>query len=150
MKLYNHQTNSCIVCNIVHYKKKKNRVPTQKFQGPEPKVFMKLKINNPVVGMGTNNRRGNVFELKLSWSFLYFFNPCGRPTWTLNSVRQFSSDKANPCCWSSNAHHPRFLRLQSGNWIINDQCLKTAELGLFRAIIGQSLTEGQHYGNTEI
>ena len=46
--------------------KKKNRVPTQKFQGPEPKVFMKLKINNPVVGMGTNNRRGNVFELKLS------------------------------------------------------------------------------------
>ena len=137
-------------CAILFITKKKSRAHPKISRARAQSIWtMKLKINNPVVGMGTNNRRGNVFELKLSWSFLYFFNPCGRPTQTLNSVRQFSSDKANPCCWSSNAHHPRFLRLQSGNWIINDQCLKTAELGLFRAIIGQSLTEGQH-GNTEI
>ena len=93
-------------------KKKKSRAHPKISRARAQSIWtMKLKINNPVVGMGTNNRRGNVFELKLSWSFLYFFNPCGRPTWTLNSVRQFSSDKANPCCWSSNAHHPPVFTL---------------------------------------
>ena len=48
-------------------KKKKSRAHPKISRARAQSIWtMKLKINNPVVGMGTNNRRGNVFELKLS------------------------------------------------------------------------------------
>ena len=59
--------------NIVHYKKKiaqpsfyRLKRPPKNLKGQSPKyVNYEIKNQQSVVGMGANNRRGNVFELKL-------------------------------------------------------------------------------------
>lgn len=74
-------------CAILFITKKKSRAHPKISRARAQSIWtMKLKINNPVVGMGTNNRRGNVFELKLSWSFLYFFL---QPMWPTNLNTEF-------------------------------------------------------------
>lgn len=66
---------SCAILFITKKKKKSRAHPKISRARAQSMWTMKLKIKNPVVGMGTNNRRGSVFELKLSWSFFIFLQP---------------------------------------------------------------------------
>lgn len=87
--------------------------PPKNFKGQSPKyVNYEIKNQQSVVGMGANNRRGNVFELKLDGAEVFYnssTHAAGQLKYWIPSAN--FQVRRNLCCWSSNSHNPSVFTL---------------------------------------